>query len=287
MKSKMKIGVIVSTYNSPELLEKTLYGYSYQIRPADEIIIADDGSSEETKFLIEKFADLLPIKHIWHEDIGFSKNIILNKALIAAQSEYLIFTDQDCIPKKDFVQIHEKYAKTGCFLSGSYNNLNEALSKKITKYDISLGRAFNFAWLCRNGIKISANSLRIIISGYNFLSRFLDSITPYDAIFKGCNASCFKDDALFINGFNEGMTYGGEDKEFGVRLSNAGIKRKHIRFSTVLLHLYHDKPYADPVLIAQNKTFRHNVKKQKITKTPNGIEKLDADVLNKTKISTR
>lgn len=53
----MKIGVIISTYNNPAWLEKTLWGYMCQKRMADEIIIADDGSTSETRKLINTFSD--------------------------------------------------------------------------------------------------------------------------------------------------------------------------------------------------------------------------------------
>lgn len=97
------VGIIISTYNNPAWLEKVLWGYLYQTHPADEIVIADDGSKEDTRLLIESFKSKLPIKHVWHEDNGFQKSRILNSALIASQSDYLIFTDQDCIPRKDFI----------------------------------------------------------------------------------------------------------------------------------------------------------------------------------------
>ena len=116
----LTIGVIISTYNNPAWLEKTLWGYLNQTRPADEILIADDGSTDETRKLIESFTEksaasnqeksaasnrgALPIKHIWQEDRGFQKSQILNKALVAATAEYLIFTDQDCVPRKDFIE---------------------------------------------------------------------------------------------------------------------------------------------------------------------------------------
>jgi glycosyltransferase involved in cell wall biosynthesis len=64
------IGIVISTYNNPAWLEKTLWGYLFQTRPADEIIIADDGSDDRTRTLIDSFRDRLPIKHVWHEDQG-------------------------------------------------------------------------------------------------------------------------------------------------------------------------------------------------------------------------
>lgn len=97
------IGVIISTYNNPEWLEKTLIGYMNQERRADEIIIADDGSGPDTCSLIERYKAVLPIKHVWHPDEGFRKTRILNLALTSATSDYLIFTDQDCVPRNDFV----------------------------------------------------------------------------------------------------------------------------------------------------------------------------------------
>lgn len=119
----MTIGVIISTYNNPQWLEKTLWGYTAQTRPADEIIIADDGSRPETAELIRSFEKRLPVRHVWHEDNGFRKTIILNKALAMATADYLVFTDQDCVPRHDFLATHERMACSGRFLSGGYFKL--------------------------------------------------------------------------------------------------------------------------------------------------------------------
>ena len=102
----MTIGIIVSTYNNPEWLRKTLFGYTLQTVMPDEVVVADDGSTSETRDLIDQFRDRLPIKHVWHEDRGFQKSEILNKAIAASTSDYLIFTDQDCVPRRDFIATH-------------------------------------------------------------------------------------------------------------------------------------------------------------------------------------
>ena len=90
----MKTSVILSTYNQPEWLRKTILGYIYQDTHDFEIIIADDGSGEETRQVIEEFQfnSPFPIKHVWHHDEGFRKSTILNKAIIFSQSDYLIFS---------------------------------------------------------------------------------------------------------------------------------------------------------------------------------------------------
>ena len=89
----MTMAVVISTYNNPEWLEKTLWGYLCQERMADELIIADDGSTEATAALLRRYGDRLPIRHVWHEDKGFRKTKILNEALKAATADSLLFTD--------------------------------------------------------------------------------------------------------------------------------------------------------------------------------------------------
>ena len=106
----MFASVIFTTYNHPKWLEKTLWGFSTQSFRDFEIIVADDGSGQETRDVIESLKPQIdiPIQHIWQEDDGFQKCRILNKAIVASQGEYLIFTDGDCIPHPDFVRNHSQ-----------------------------------------------------------------------------------------------------------------------------------------------------------------------------------
>ena len=239
----MTIGVIISTYNNPRWLEKTLWGYMAQTRKADEIIIADDGSKDDTRQLIERYSQFLPIKHVWHEDKGFRKTIILNKALKEAVSDYLVFTDQDCVPRKDFLSTHESMAEKGFILSGGYFKLPMDLSRQITKDDIESGRAFSLSWLKRQGLKCNFKCSKLIT--YKWLSLFMNFITPAKATWNGMNSSGWRDDILFVNGFDERMQYGGEDREMGERMFNMGIRAKQIRYSAIVLHLDHRRPHVN------------------------------------------
>ncbi|HEY0046284.1 MAG TPA: glycosyltransferase, partial [Flavobacterium sp.] len=101
----------MSTYNAEEWLEKVIWGFSVQTDKEFEIIIADDGSKPKTKEMLDDLRNKIsmPLVHVWQEDDGFQKSRILNKAIVAARSNYLIFTDGDCIPRKDFVATHLAY----------------------------------------------------------------------------------------------------------------------------------------------------------------------------------
>lgn len=268
-----KVSVIISTYNNPNWLQKVLWGYEVQTEADFEIIIADDGSREETKILIDGFIEYshLSIKHIWQEDNGFKKTKILNKAILEASSEYLIFTDGDCIARKDFVATHIKLQKKNCFLSGGYFKLPEAISKLISKENIKNEHCFDVNWLIKNGLKRTFKLRKLTSFGFKMWS--LNTFTPTKATFDGMNVSGWKQDILDVNGFDERMEYGGEDRELGERLMNNGIKFKQVRYSVICVHLYHERPYINAKKLEENKQLRNVTKQSKSTHTKHGINK--------------
>jgi glycosyltransferase involved in cell wall biosynthesis len=268
--NEFSTGVVISTYNNPEWLKKVLWGYLSQSMIPDEIIIADDGSGEETRVLINSFRDRLPVKHVWHPDNGFQKCRILNMAILEAKSDYLIFTDQDCIPRSDFVETHLKYAGKGYFLSGGYVRLPMDLSKSITEEDIRSRNSFSLKWLLKNGLPLNFKCTKLF--GQGAFTRMMNAVTPAGATWNGCNSSGWKSDMLTVNGFNELMQYGGQDREFGERLFNLGLKSKQIRYSAILLHLDHSRPYKTAESVARNVAIRKKTRSEKIIETPHGIK---------------
>ncbi len=266
----LTIGVIISTYNNPQWLEKTLWGYEAQTRPADEIIIADDGSGPETAALIRRFEGVLPIRHVWQEDRGFRKTAILNKALNHAESIYLVFTDQDCVPRPDFLATHERLARRGHFLSGGYFKLPMDISRQLTRDDILSGRAFHLSWLKEQGLERSFKWTKLI--GNPAFAWLMNHITPTHATWNGMNSSGWRDDLLEANGFDERMQYGGEDRELGERLANAGIHGRQIRYSAVTLHLDHSRPYVNEEAWRLNNAIRKETKRSHLTRTDYGLD---------------
>ncbi|RZW41417.1 MAG: glycosyltransferase, partial [Flavobacteriaceae bacterium] len=129
-----KISVIISTYNSEEWLEKVLWSYQAQTFKDFEVVIADDGSKQPTFQLIEDLKPKLsyPIKHVWHEDKGFQKSQILNKAIVACKADYILMSDGDCLARADFIDVHMNNREKGYFLSGGYFMLPMDISKLIT-----------------------------------------------------------------------------------------------------------------------------------------------------------
>ncbi|CAM3524887.1 glycosyl transferase [Flavobacterium saliperosum S13] len=267
------ISVVISTYNSPEWLKKVIWGYNTQTYRNFEMVIADDGSRKDTADLIEEMRKevFYPIIHVWHEDNGFQKSQILNKAILACTTDYIMMSDGDCIPRPDFVEQHIKFREEGYFLSGGYHKLPMDLSKNITKEDIYSGKCFEMDWLKKHGMKSSFKNNKVDAVGLK--SWFMNLLTPTTPSWNGHNASGWKKDIVGINGFDERMQYGGQDRELGERLVNYGIKPKQIRYSTVCLHLDHPRGYATPESINKNKNIRRETKEQNKKWTDFGIVK--------------
>ena len=268
----MKATIIMTTYNSEDWLRKVLTGFSVQTEDDFEIIVADDGSTHKTKSVVDSFAPKFkyPIIHVWQEDNGFQKTKILNKAIQKSTSEYLIFTDGDCIPRNDFVQNHLKNKEKGYFLSGGYFKLPMTISKLISENDIISQNCFKILWLKKNGLKINFKLTKLIQN--NYFSAFMNWVSPTKRSWNGHNSSGFKSDILAINGFNELLYYGGEDREMGERLFNNGLISKQIRYFAICLHLDHTRSYLDIEGIKQNLAIRKYNKKNKITFIKNGIK---------------
>ena len=247
--NKIDVSVIISTYNSPLWLQKVLWSFDQQSFSNFEVVIADDGSGEETKALILAMASQVsyPIQHIWHEDNGFQKTIILNKATVASKGNYLVYTDGDCIARADFLEVHVNRREQGYFLSGGYFKLPMHISELISEDDIKTQRCFDINWLKRYGLKSSFKNNKITAKGLK--EKMLNRFTPTTATWNGHNSSGYKTDIIAANGYDERMQYGGEDRELGERLFNAGIKAKQIRYSAICLHLDHARGYVKPEMI--------------------------------------
>ncbi len=266
------ISVVLSTYNQPAWLEKVLWGYSVQQHTGFEIVLADDGSKHETQELVDRMRARtgLTIKHVWHRDDGFRKSTILNRALEAVAGDYVLFSDGDCIPRSDFTARHHESAEPKRFLSGGYYKLPMSLSQRITADDITNGDAFSLVWLSQNGLPISHRWLRLIGGP---VSPIFNRLTTTRPTWNGNNSSGWTDDVVAAGGFDERMRYGGQDRELGERLENAGVRGKHVRFETLVLHLDHGRGYANEEDLQRNLQIRAETVASGRVRTEHGLPK--------------
>jgi len=239
----MKISVIVPTYNRPDKLHLCLLGLSKQSVLPDEVLIADDGSGEETLKTIEQFKESencrFEVKHIWQEDDGFRKPMIINETVRNATGEYLIFIDGDCIAHKHFIRSHLSYAEPDAILGGKRVDIGKSLSERLQNrrkvlvnptFGLVLDSLFNDSRKVEESILIKNPLLRNLL-GRN---RIFD-----DGIW-GCNFSLHKELFYKINGCDEDFLDGSiEDNDLGIRVLNCGGKIKSVRALAIVFHLWH------------------------------------------------
>jgi glycosyltransferase involved in cell wall biosynthesis len=246
----MKLAVIVTTYNRPDALAAALEGYAAQDTHAFELLIADDGSADDTRRVIDEHArhSPFPLRHVWQEDRGFRAAAIRNRALAATAADYVIFSDGDCVPPRQFVSRHRALAEPGFFLSGNRILLSEHFTAEVLHRHLPIHhwRAAHWiaAWLRRD------------------VNRALPLLALPDGAFrkrapqrwkgvKTCNLSAWRRDLLAVNGLDESYSgWGLEDSDLVIRLLRAGIRHKSARFAAPVYHLWH--PEFDRSRLAEN-----------------------------------
>ena len=272
-----KATVIVSTYNQPRHLHRCLVSLEQQSSPDFEVIVADDGSTGETRRVIEQYArsSARQVRHVWQEDRGFRKTLILNKAVLASEAEYLVFIDGDCVAHPDFVREHKSKSERGHYLNGSLIRLDEGLSERITEEAIVRGDAFRTSWLLQQGHHIDRRYLRLSLS-YG-LRCHLNRATRTRLYWLGSNSSCFREDLMAVNGFDNRFSYGFEDGDFGNRLEILQVTPRTVRWTAVLLHLWHGKPWSDAETEATNRKLMDENMALARYRSTSGIEEIAQD----------
>src|SRR5207248_332197 len=85
------ISVIISTYEHADALDVVLRAFADQDDDRFEVVVADDGSGDETRRVIDGWRPRLDISHVWHPNEGFRKARAFNSAALSARGGYLAF----------------------------------------------------------------------------------------------------------------------------------------------------------------------------------------------------
>lgn len=281
MSSSMKISVVVPTYNRPQALRLCILSLSKQSMLPSEVLIADDGSGQETREVIgvlqDRMQGLFPIKHVWQEDIGFRKPRILNETVRQASGDYLIFIDGDCMAHTHFIRAHGEASSPDAILSGKRVELGRRLTERLLERQAALtGMRPILLW---DAVFGGENKSRKVEEALRITSPPVRRLLHRDAITDdgvwGCNFSLAKDLFYAINGCDEDFVDGSiEDNDLGIRVLNQGKKVRSVRGLAVIFHLWHTSSWS-----FQNDKYRHNLailKRRIADKEPscqNGIRK--------------
>ena len=229
----MRVSVAVITYNWPQALELVLRALAAQTVLPYEVIVSDDGSQPGTRDLLLRMARDYPTRlvHLWQPDEGARMSRARNRAIAAAQGNYLVLLDGDMVVERHFIADHRSFARKGCFVQGS----RVLSSAQLTAGMLDGTQSSAMPGFLARGIERRRHTLRMPALAYwsTRPGRRRSGI-------KSCNMAFWRDDLLRANGFNEAMVgWGREDSELALRAFHAGLLRRDVRFSALALHLYH------------------------------------------------
>lgn len=255
------ISVIITTYNRPDALTAVVEALFTQDDTGFEIIIADDGSGDNTRTAVAALQARAPVsmRHVWQEDQGFRAARVRNLGTLDARGDYIIFLDGDCIPQRNFISQHRRLAQPGYLVQGSRILLSEEATKRVLAEHTDVQRLTlgeKLAWRRRRAL----NKVLPLLLTLPDLGRTSDRFT-WRRI-KSCNLAVWRTDLDLVNGFDESfLGWGHEDADLVLRLFNAGVMRKDGAYATEVLHLWHreharDQESSNRALVEQRVTTR-------------------------------
>ena len=252
--------VIVSTSRNPHALSLVQEALRLQTRVPAEILVAEDGTDEHTKRVIEHMKPRLrcTLRHFWQPHQGFRKTIIVNRAAAVATGDYLIFLDGDCMPDRRFIADHLKLAAPGVFVQGRRSGVREAFVRLVNPatFDPLLwyiaGRLHGFRYAVRRWRPtVRVNDLSVV---------------------QGCNLAMWRDDFFRVNGYDESFSgWGYEDSELVTRLCNAGLTCKTVIGRAIVYHL--DHPPADRSRVNENVSRFERTQREHLTWCEQGVSR--------------
>ena len=231
MPDSLRVTLVITTYNWPAALELALQSVARQSMAPAQIIVADDGSGEQTGEVVTRWQERLktPLLHVWQQDLGFRLARSRNRAIAAARGDYVVIVDGDMVLHRHFVADHARAARRGCFIQGV-----RLLTGPITARRMLARGLLDLGFFARD-IKRRRHTVRSL-----FLSRLAFGERTGQRAIRGCNQAYWKSDLIRVNGFNEAFEgWGREDNEIAARLYNAGIQRRNLKFQALAIHLHH------------------------------------------------
>lgn len=246
MTHDMLITVVITTYNRPDALERVLDACLAQSDRHFEIVIADDGSGEPTRTLVEQFAQRspIPIAHAWQPDEGFRAAASRNLGVARSRGEYLVFLDGDCVPQRNFIARHRALAAPGMLVTGSRILLAQSLTTRALTQRLALTDQSVSFWLRQRMAGQVNKVIPLLVQLPDLPQRRVNGFV-WRGI-KTCNLGAWRSDVVAVNGFDETFVgWGHEDADLVARLHNAGVQRKNGFWATEVLHLWHAQAARD------------------------------------------
>ena len=260
----MRVSLIVLTYNWPEALEKVLQSIAAQTVQPFEVLVTDDGSGAATEHLVARMSRQFPVplRHVWQEDLGFRAARSRNRGIATSHGDYVVLIDGDMYLHPAFVADHIMLAEPGYFLQGGRLKASRAETKRLLA-----GGQPRFAPWMNGDFEDFDGTRRLYAFHQPMLARWKAKARNGGRVMS-CNMSCWREDLLRVNGFDERMEgYGAEDRELVARLENAGLRRRQLKWAALAAHFWHPsraQPEVDDPNLPNNRRLADTIESRRL-----------------------
>jgi len=243
-KARPDISVIVSVYEQSIFFRLCLESLKNQTDTDFEVIVADDGSGPEIEEVVKKFRKDFLIKHVWQEDKGFRKAIVLNKAAKVSSGKKLFFVDGDILVHPRGIEVVRNECIEKQYIISRVVRLSKKLKNDIVGKKYSVAKIFSARYFLLIIIDWIFGKTRFLEYGLMlpaWLAHIFQKMKKSKQVFGGCWA-IDKSDFESVNGYdNSYVGYGHEDFDIGWWLHRLGVKPKLVTNRLIMFHLYHRK----------------------------------------------
>jgi len=241
----MLCSVIVPTYNRSSLLAYTLASLRDQSMAEQdyEVIVVDDGSSDDTRAVVDRFKDSLNLSYFYQDDCGYRVAKARNVGIREAKGDVCIFIDSGVIASRDLVrshwQAHQKHPNLA--INGyvyCFNEDNEDAKKILElidplKPDVSM-----------DALSVEEQFLDLRESFYHRYGEQLHQLKAPWLIYWTCNVSARREQLIKVGMFDEAyQSWGAEDVDLAYRLFQDGAQFQFLRNARAI-HYPHEKSYS-------------------------------------------
>ena len=276
-----KISVIVTVYNRLEYVRNVVLSLINQTMQIDELILADDGSRDDIKLVIEDLFDKcqFSIKHVWQEDIGFRLARSRNNGAREAEGEFLIFLDQDVILPNDFVEkVYEKRKEKRIVFCRGYQTSEEEKNKiqEMVNKNYDYEKLYKLVYNREN----DKGFRKLIFKDTLYRILYWLKLRSRGAKMVGLMFALYKNDYIAINGFDDKYKgWGQEDDDFGNRFYKYGGEVYPLELEKYVLHMYHpfNKTKQDSPNIKYYKTRKKEISKRNFKCNNGFFNSIDSD----------
>jgi GT2 family glycosyltransferase len=237
----MRLGVIVTSYNSPGSLTLCLGSLAWQARRPDEVIVADDGSDPEPAAAIRSAVAAaasggLPVHLATMERRTRSVAAVRNLGIRASSSACLVFLDGDIVLGPESVAAHEAAARPGLFLIGDRATLGREATEALLAAP-ERATDFEATWAAAERGHLDRVRRK---AGWQRLRRRFGLAQRHKPQILACHFSVARTDLEAVNGFDERyVDWGCEDDDLAARLYMAGCLSRSLIREARAVHLWH------------------------------------------------